>query len=303
MKDKIAFIWQGVSNPKVLSHWQDGLYAAMQLLEKEYEINYHKPWDEIPEDAVILYWEAPCTINGMNAQHYRKVMGRPNKKILLFAGGPLKKEWVKGFDMLCVESKINAKECEEQGIKHLTAFGINENLFYPEQFEKKWLGVHHGTCASWKRQQLLGKALGHDALIFGRRQDSDRAPFEESEQAGATVMDEQSYDETRHLLNQCVVMVQTADYWGGGQRATLEAMACGLPVICMSDSPKNREYVEESGFGTVVEPNEESIRQVAEYMTGYTKDWFRQGPEYVLSKWTSVHYADNLKKAICSLSQ
>ena len=45
---------------------------------------------------------------------------------------------------------------------------------------------------------------------------------------------------------------------------TLEAMACGVPVVCMEDSPKNREYVEESGFGKVVYPNKEEIKRAVE---------------------------------------
>lgn len=111
---KISFVWQGIDGR--YGHWKDGLWRAMKRLEEKYEVTYHEPTEEIPEDSIVLYWEAPCTINSKDADNYKRIMNLPNKKILLFAGGPLKKEWVDKFDLVCVESDINAKECEQQGI-------------------------------------------------------------------------------------------------------------------------------------------------------------------------------------------
>mgnify|MGYP006321665743 CR=1 FL=1 len=86
--------------------------------------------------------------------------------------------------------------------------------------------------------------------------------------------------------------LQTSEYWGGGQRCTLEALACDVPVICMTDSPKNREYVEESGCGLVVEPNAQNISDAVHIVKA--TDYGTRGSDYVKSKWTSKHYADNL---------
>lgn len=294
-KKQIFFCWQGITGRYGV--WKDGLYRAMQHLEDEFEVHYVEPWQLIPEDAIILYWEAPCTINGKDAENYVRIQELPNKKILLFAGGPIKKEWVEGFDLLCVESKINAKECEELGIPHIIAFGINEEVMKPMESNIIYDGIHHGTCASWKRQQLVGEALGDKALIVGRYQESDSMPFDKCKEYGCTVLGEESPESICRLLNKSYALIQTSDYWGGGQRATLEAMACGVPVICMEDSPKNREYVEESDFGMVVYPNKEEIRRAVikikiEPLNPYI------GRDYVMKKWTSKHYADNLKKAI-----
>ena len=92
--------------------------------------------------------------------------------------------------------------------------------------------------------------------------------------------------------------VNTASLWGGGQRMTLESMACNILPIVMKDSPKNIEYVEESGFGWVVEPNADAIRNAVEKLKD-TKT--TMGVDYIMSKWTSKHYADNLRKGIESL--
>lgn len=296
---KISFVWQGISQQHIREHWKDGLYAAMQLLEKEHDIEYCEPWDEMTGD-VILYWEAPCTIQGENSRHYMNVINKPQKKILLFAGGPIKKEWVNKFDLVCVESKINLFEFERLGITAITAFGINENIFKPMECSILYDGIHHGTCASWKRQELLGEALGDKSLIVGREQETDRMPFEVAKRFGAIIIPEQSYEKVAKLINQSFVMVQTANEHGGGQRATLEAMACGVPVVCMSDSPKNREFVEESGFGIVCDPNRHSIYEAVEELKKENLD-IQIGVDYIKSKWTSKHYADALKIAIDSI--
>jgi len=294
MKDKIAFVWQGINGR--YGQWKDGLWLAMQHLEKDYDVTYHDIDEDIPNDAVVLYWEAPCTINGQFADNYKRIQNLPNKKILLFAGGLLKKEWVTGFDLLCVESAINAKECEEQGIPYVTAFGINEEIMKPSNKTKKYDGIHHGTCASWKRQWLVGEALGAKGLVVGRFQDSDPMPFDKCREYGTTVMDEKTPEEICELLNESLCCLQTSDYWGGGQRCTLEAMACNIPVVVMEDSPKNREYVEESGFGYIVNPSKEAINSAVREVKIMKPS--NKGRDYVMSKWTGKHYADNIIRAI-----
>lgn len=293
---KIAFVWFGIRGR--YGQWSDGLYWAMKEIEKKHEVTYHEPTDEIPEDALVLFWEAACTSNGPDGAMYKRVQRLPNKKCLLFAGGPIKKEWVDGFDHVFVESKVNLDEFIALGVPCSTAFGVNADMFKPMDLEKKWDGIHQATSASWKRQWLGAEAFKEKFLVVGRFQESDQFPFKESERLGATVLPEQSYEEVAKLINQSRAMIQTSSEWGGGQRATLEAMACDVPVICMKDSPKNREYVEESGFGCICEPSSPHIRQAFDQMMQNPP---RGGRDYVLSKFTHYHYAGNLLKVIETL--
>lgn len=295
---KIAFVWQGVSQSEVFDNWNDGLREAMRHIEKDHEVQYFEPWDEITGD-VVLYWEAPCTINGENAAHYNRVRSLPIKKALLFAGGPLEKEWVAGFDLLFVESKINADECEQLGIPYRTAFGINENVFHEIKLPKMFDGIHHGTCASWKRQGLVGQALGSKGIVVGEWQKTDPQPFRDAQGFGAHVVEKVPRETVNVLLNMSHTLVQSSDFWGGGQRATLEAMACGLPVVCMSDSPKNREYVEECDGGRVVEPNAEAIRSAVEQLkSNWGQEDKQRVIDYVREKWTAKRYALELLDGI-----
>lgn len=289
---KIDFIWQGITEHK--SRWRDGLWAAMQLLEKDFEVVYQEPWEEIKGD-VALYWEAPITWQSRdNSEHYKKVQNSNVRKALLFAGGEIRREWVDGFDLLFVESQINEDECERMGIPYKRAFGVNTDIFKPLDLEKKYDAIHHGTFASWKRQWLLAEAFGDKGILVGRKQETDTKPFLESERHGAKVIGEVSYEEVNKLLNQSKCLVQTSDFWGGGQRATLEAMACGLPVIAMTDSPKNREFIEESGCGAIVDPDPNKIKEAFDNLE------YKNPREYVMGKWTPKHYANSIKEWLVS---
>lgn len=296
-RKSIAFIWQGISGR--YGQWKDGLWKAMKIIEETHDVKYYEPTDDIPEDSIVLYWEAPCTsISPKDGNNYKRVQKLPNKKALLFAGGPIKKEWLDGFDHVFVESKINADELTDLNIPHSTAFGINEEVFHPMKLEKRWWGIHAGTCASWKRQGFIGEALGDKGIVVGREQENgiDTFGFDRCRELGSTVVPEQTPEDLAKIVNQSHVCVQTSALWGGGQRVTLEALACNIPVVCMTDSPKNREYVEESGCGMVVEPEPSKIRQAV--IDTMSKDWGNKGREYVMRKWTSKNYSDNLLKWI-----
>lgn len=293
---KIAFVWQGISGR--YGHWNDGLKKAMELIETEHEVTYHEPHEHIRNVDIILYWEAPCTMVGKDKMNYLNILTNPLPKALLFAGGPIKKEWIDGFDLVFVESQINSDECEALGIPHRTAFGVNTDIFRPiDGYLKHYDGMHQATCASWKRLDLFAKALKDKGIVCGRDQETDPNGFIECRKQGVTLLPEQPYEEVANLLNQSNTLVQTSEYWGGGQRATLEAMACGVPPIVMSDSPKNREYVEDSGFGAIVEPNVEDIkRKVKEFINTPPDPMI--GVRYVRNKWTAAHYAISLLQGI-----
>lgn len=294
---RVAFIWQGINGR--YGHWRDGLWAAMKIIERSHEVKY---FDVTELDRVrafspnaVLYWESPVTLKGKDSQHYKGVMALPFPKALLFAGGPVEAQTCYGFDLFFVESAINEQEFEKLGLPWMRAFGVNTQIMRPETQPKVFDGIHQGTCASWKRQWLLTEALGGKALVCGRFQDSDPEPFRRARGHGAMVLDELQPHIVASMINASKAVVNTSEFWGGGQRATLEGMACGVPVIVMSDSPKNREYVEESGAGVVCDPTPEAIREA---LTKITTEMGQNGLEYVRSKWTEKHYADAILDGI-----
>lgn len=294
---RIAFVWQGIRDPKIVHGWQDGLRLAVEKISQGFDVKFYEPSEDIVAD-IILYWEAPITIqHPINGVYYNKVRFNDGKKILLFAGGQIKKEWVDGFDLLLVESKINEQECENLGIPYLHAFGINDRDFRPIKQEKVYDGMLHGTCATYKRQWLIGEALGEKGMVCGRYQEHDAEPFDRCKKYGCKVMPEMLPDILVYEINSSHTLIQTSDMWGGGQRATLEAMACGIPPIVMSDSPKNMQFVEDSGFGLVVEPTAEAIKRGVQQLKDNPPS-IDKGIDYVNRNYTSEIYKNQILKAI-----
>lgn len=294
---KIYFAWtNGVRDKDRFDRWNDGLRAAMRLIEKAHDVTYGEPEDDISLDTDwILFWEAGCTMDSPHdGWKYKKLLEHPSKKALLFAGGPVRPQYFHGFDHIFVESAINKEEFDQWGFPNSTAFGVNTDIFKPVDVEKTHTTVTHGTSASWKRQWLVGEAFGSEALVFGQFQATDPRPFDDCIKFGATVLPEQSYEDTAKLLNSAHVAVNCADYWGGGQRQSLESLACDIPIVVMTDSPKNREFVEESGIGKICDPEVGHIRTAVEELKG-----IKGGRDYVMSKWSHVHYAENILKIIC----
>lgn len=290
---RVAFIWQGSSDERVFNHWNDGLRAAMRHIEQVHDVVYREPWDDVNDCDVLLYWEAPCTANGANAEHYNRIRYLDKPKILLFAGGPIEYLNCVGFDLFLVESELNEKEFTELELPWRRAFGVNDDVFKPENVEKLYNGFMQATFAEWKRHSLFAQALGEKGCVAGRLQENDRQGYYDCKAHGVHIFDELSAEDVARKINESCTVVNTASYWGGGQRCTLEAMACNVPVIVMSDSPKNIEYVEESGAGIVCDPTPEAIQKALKNIKDVTG-----GRKYIENKWTSRHYAQAILSAI-----
>lgn len=297
---KIAFFWFGFDG-RHKYHWQDGLYAALKVLEENNEVRYYDVNDKTLQEVrefkpdVVLFWEAPVTQRGKDAHMWFGVCSLPYPKALLFAGGPLKAMEVKDFDLVFVESLINEEDCEREGIPYKRAFGVNTQIMKPQSQEKVYDAFLQATFAGWKRHELFAEATGTRGAVAGRYQDHDTNGYTACKKHGVTIFEEQQPEEVARLINASSCVLNTSEYWGGGQRCTLEAMACGVPVIVMADSPKNREFVEESGGGLVVEPYKDTIQEAMKLLT---PDMGKKGFEYIQSKWTEKHYAGALLEGI-----
>ena len=293
---RIAFLWEGVQNYRF--RLNDGLGEALKELKRRgHEIGYFEPDDEIRiigfKPDVLLNWGPLC------ARTTPKVVSYPYKKAICFGGGPIDASNVHGFDLYFTESEINELELTAFGKPWMRAFGINEAVFRPLPLPKRYAACFAGSFARWKRPHLFAEAVGSEGVAVGIFQDHEKDCYEVCQKAGVETHNELPRERVVEFINQSHTVVNPSDVWGGGQRLTLEAMACNILPIVMKDSPKNREYVEDSAFGWITEPNPEAIREAVEKLKG-TKTG-SMGRDYILSKFTIKHYADALEKGLSQL--
>lgn len=290
---RIGFLWEDITNSR--HRLTDGLGKALQVMKERHTIQGFEPDDMERIFAfkpdVLLYWAPLC------ARTKDLVVTYPFKKAIAFAGGAIEPENVNGFDLYFTESKINEDEFTKFGKPWKRAFGIDEETFSPRNVAKIYDGCFAGTFALWKRPQLFAEALGKKGVATGIHQDHEKECYEVCLKHGVEVHDELPRREVAELINNSYTVVNTAEFWGGGQRLTLEALACNVPPIVMSDSPKNREYVEESGYGMVVDPNPNAIREAISRLKGKPCE----SRDYILSKFTYRQYAKDLEDGLCSI--
>jgi glycosyltransferase involved in cell wall biosynthesis len=287
---RIAFLWDNGTHKIKHNQWDDGLWLALEYIKSwGHEVGYFEPRDTAKVRAfkpdVVLFWGALCEPAASIVQLL------PYKKAIAFAGGAIDKDNIGNFDMYFVESEINEQELTSFNKDWMRAFGVNDQIFTPKARKKKWDAMSAAAFAAWKRPQLFAEAVREKGVWVGQHQEHEKWCYEEPKKLGVTIKDIQSREKCAQLMNESWVVLNTSDFWGGGQRLTLEAMACDIPVIAMKDSPKNCEYIEESGVGMIVEPNPEAIKEA---IHSIKFDYVPQGREYIESKWTGEHYAKAL---------
>lgn len=215
--------------------------------------------------------------------------------ILCFAGGPTSHPFLRNFDHVLVESRVY----EEAFSRHITrvsrAFGTNTDIFRPEaRTTKVFDAIYPASFCFHKNIELFAKAMGGRGLAVGNW--NEETIVSKCLQLGLPIMRRVSSAALCDLYNmsRCTVVPCGPD--GGAQRVVLESMACGIPVVLANDNDKCREFVEESGFGKLVHPVDSDIREAVDALIREPLDP-KIGRDYIISKWTHIHYADAIERA------
>jgi len=301
---RLAFVWDFSVTPLDVYGWGDGLSRALQLLASEYGYDIKV----IPSSDIVEIYESlgafsPEVILGWGSLDRPSFSGFGELGIptaLCFAGGATKHDSAENFDVIFVENQVYLDSFIEQGYNARRAFGANDDLFQPMKLAKKWDGVYPASFAKWKRHKLFAQALGKKGLAFGKVIQEERDDtIGYCINAGVTVLPQLTYDVVPYLIAQSHSVVITASSIGGSQRTTLEAMAMNVPPIVMSDSDKNVEYVKESGFGFIVDPDPKAIKEAVAKAKKMKPS--EAGREYIMEKYSAKGYADSLHKGIQSI--
>lgn len=301
----IAFVWDFTVHPLDLYGWADGLQAALTWLAKKYDwyvkVIASDKTEEIYQQIEELSPDVIVGWGSLDRPSFAgiKEFGKPTA--LCFAGGPTSHPQLDNFDLVFAENQVYKEAFEKQGVNVHIAFGTNDDLFYPMDLKKKFVGIYPAAFAKWKRHDLFAKATGKDGLALGKILDHETECFQVCIDNGVTVMPQVPYEVLPFLYNQSIYCVITANTHGGSQRAVLEAMACNVWPIVMKDSEKCAEYVLESGFGSVVEPTVEAIAAEVKNATAKRLSNKDGGRRFIESKYSAEKYADKLYEQISLL--
>lgn len=242
-KPKLLFVYN--LNPN--TPWMDGLWAALNLLEKDFNIHRLnlavRSIDDIDSDYdFILGW------GGFNSPVDMWLKDRPEKKGLCVAGNAYPAH--SGYDLLFYETKWvrDTLDLKTYSDNLVHAFGINADLYFqidmPMPIVWDYIGV--GSLSNWKRWE---KMVGKDGikLVVGEYQEDN--PVESGAIANHLLSHNvmvspmvNPYD-LANLYNWSRTCYIPADTLGGGERAVLEARACGLDVEVEDDNPKLQELL------------------------------------------------------------
>lgn len=305
------------SDGKSAIFWnKDGFLRMLWVLREieHWEVKFFKKLDrsinwkhdyvdiEFSTDPVkaCLDWN-PDAILGFSdlSRPYLKELEGKKPIALCYTGGTFT-DYKKVPDIIFVESRSYLKWFRDMGINAVQAFGTNTEIFKPTKQPKIFKAFFPATFAGWKRHDLFAQAMGRDGLACGWWQPHEPHCHEVCFQHGVATLHHQMPESIVHLYNMSHTCLITSNDQGGSQRSVLEAMACGIPPIVMSDSDKCREYVEESGFGAIVEPNESAIREAVDNFVKNPPDP-QKGIAYISSKYTERHYANIIKQGIESI--
>jgi hypothetical protein len=242
-KKKILFVYF-IKNEKM---WMDGLWAALGLLEKDFDITY---WNiavvkelgaALDHFDFILGWSS---LDGEISYLMRKIK-QPHG--LCIGGYIFEPHNINHYNVLFYETEWYGKaELKDRHPNARHAFGINTQIYRPIKMEKIWDYTTIGSFSAWKRQFKLLEKEGN-RLAVGQIQEGNMEEsfsiISELTAFGVAIQGEVSPEILAKYINASKCIYLPATISGGSERSVLEARACGTPVEIEKDNPKLAELL------------------------------------------------------------
>lgn len=227
---------------------RDGLVAALEIVGREHQVRWlnvhpynadHKQQRARIADADFVLVRSdwgwlPCTAAD------DALYGRPEVPVgLLIAGSsPAPAPALQHrFDVLFYETPWYAPFVSGHPFA-VEAFGVDTAVMRDQHRTERtldWLMV--GRLAAFKRPERLLEVSGR-RLAVGDLSAADPAVVSALRAGGVEVRDHVPYDALADLYNDARSVLVPCTLQGGGERAVLEARACGARVVVADDNPK-----------------------------------------------------------------
>jgi hypothetical protein len=257
VKPKLLFVYD-LENPTL---WKDGLWAALKLLEKDFDIW----WENLQTQHSMIVegdWDFILGWGGFNSSVDRelsKEFYKYNKKGLCIGGNAF--PYHEGYDVLFYETEWAKDYLKLQG-NLVHAFGVNTDIYhqsnpttFSQEIGEQKINVNEfkvfdyitvGAFAKWKRQGLLLTKPGLKMAVGQIQKNNLNESIDivgELLLSNCMVSDMVSPETLSQLYSLSKTCYIPADIMGGGERAVLEARACGINVEIENDNPKLKELL------------------------------------------------------------
>lgn len=298
MKRKLSFIWDW----EIPLDWrfqdQDGIWAALRILAKDWDVQVITRGAEYTCTHAGLQWHFTAMPAAAISQFDTDIvlcwgsLDRPwwqeiqrhcprLSMALCFAGGPTQHPNTALFGHIFVESAVYERAFQVQSIPTSRAFGTNTAFFTPMNLPQRWEAIYPSAFCAHKQIELFCKSTYDRGLVVGGH--NEEALVGKALSLGTHVLPRVSADTLRWLYNMSMCCVMPAGPDGGGQRICLEAMSCGLPVIIVDNNDKCQDFTSAPGC-ILVSPFAEDIRDAISGIAQHRLD------KPAIRKWVQDNY-------------
>lgn len=227
--------------------WRDGFTAAMELLRSRFEtrcLNLHpdapgrqEAVERLGDCDVVL---AKSNWNWIVDRLVRRRLGRSRPPTALMISGtapPPRRRRMRFYDLLFYETPWYEPQIARHP-RRVHAFGVDTRVMRPApgvERDVDWLSV--GALRPYKRHELLLGLAGR-RVVVGDGAGGDPGAAGALREDGIELRDYCSYEELAGWYRRAHNVLVGATTQGGGERALLEARACGARIHVPSDNPK-----------------------------------------------------------------
>lgn len=253
-KPKLLFVY----DMRDTSKWMDGLWAALNLLEVDFEISKYNLAKNLPPKEPDgppfpdSDWHVDFTLGwgGFGSQVDNWLQHHPYKRALCIGGNTNPSQGMENYNVLFYETKWVRDFLSlhlHSNIIH--AFGVNTDIYNEIDISVPivWDYIGVGSLAAWKRWSKMSDKRGNK-LVIGEYQLGNEPESlgiaQDLLKAGVMVSNMVSPFDLANFYHWSRTLYMPSDIYGGGERAVLEARACGLNVEIEDDNPKLKELLE-----------------------------------------------------------
>ena len=228
-------------------NWKDGFVAALDLLNKEYNISRINIAEFKPSSDFLNEFDFIICKSNWNwhvDNYLRKEMKNisvPRGIMISGVGIPPSLKEMLFYDVLWFETYWYKKQIEKHPNCH-HAFGIDASTMQADtQVKKEYDWISIGAFTSYKRYELFSKLNGKKIAIGEDSYNDSSQIIESLNKKGVETKPFLSHEKLCEYLNKSSKLYIPAELNGGGERAILEARSCGLKVLVEADNPKLKE--------------------------------------------------------------